>query len=228
MTCVYRPCMCSANQTRRSWWLESSSPTVYMGGPTHYWVHSRNCTPCWIWVVQTVVIECVLWLKLKFEGNYDAPQTTVDAGAVLDNNIWDNHSKWRRRRRENASGVVYVEGCPIPSRQKGRGSLRALQPGSAGSTFWRNLKATERSLFAPICRCFEFVKQCFMSPWGRGRGEVGGAVATAPRRMARGIRPHFTTLVAFDMWIMSLPIFRTRRRVTLNCTDFFDWHQITL
>ena len=48
---------------------------------------------------------------------------------------------------------------------------RDTEDAEAGNTFWHILKATERS-FLNVCRCFKFVKQCFMARWGKA--EVWG------------------------------------------------------
>ena len=66
------------------------------------------------------------------------------------------------------------EECPLPSRLSGLGQRRELPSGIQGEA-WLQTELTyfeghTTLFFAPICRCFKFVKQYFMSYLGAGGG----------------------------------------------------------
>jgi len=63
----------------------------------------------------------------------------------------------------------------LPQPIRGSGELPSRVRGRApfANAFWRRTL-----LFAPIWECSEFIKQCFMSYWGQGRGSE--AIAPCP------------------------------------------------
>ena len=71
--------------------------------------------------------------------------------------------------------MEYGEGYLLASRSGDLGERRELpQRGPPWlKTHYRVFWRPQTLLFAPICRCFEFVKQCFMSNL-EGKAEVWG------------------------------------------------------
>jgi len=80
-------------------------------------------------------------------------------------------TKWRHRVASASPRVgrnMGGESSPQPT-----GGHELSQRGPGRSPGWEHILAYFEGhrtfLFAPICRCFEFVKQCFMSYLGRSR-----------------------------------------------------------
>jgi len=77
---------------------------------------------------------------------------------------------------EAPSGVEYGKGCPLPA-DYGVGELREHpQQGLGWSAGQKRILAYFEGwqiLFAPVFRCFESVKECFLTHLG-GKAEVWG------------------------------------------------------
>ena len=81
------------------------------------------------------------------------------------------------QRNVSAEGAKYSgdgEGCPFPSQLWVCGSVERSSAGSGRKRILAYFEGHRTLLFAPICRCFEFVKQCFMSH--RESPDLGGGV----------------------------------------------------
>jgi len=74
----------------------------------------------------------------------------------------------RRKKFVGRRGVEYGEGCPLPSRLGVLGSVVSFL-GEVGNSFWRILKARERSYLHQLCRI-----------WGVAKPRFEGAITACP------------------------------------------------
>jgi len=120
-------------------------------------------------------------------------------GAVINKNI-GGHSptKSRRRTRETRGAEASAwsgvwEGCPLSSWLVSLGSVMSSPGGGPERSPSRErileyFEGHRTLLFAPVCRCFKFVKQCFMSQiWGKA--EVWGIAPCRNATASRGNKP---------------------------------------
>ena len=98
-------------------------------------------------------------------------------------NTWGRCTASTKSKR----GMGYGEGgYLLPIRLEGLGSVVSPKRGSRRTPgrkcFLAYFEGHKTLLYAPICRCFEFVKQCFMSHLRQAK--VGGNCPLPQRRTA--------------------------------------------